>query len=117
MSSTVKNWIIVLLCLVIAGQAWLLRDRFTNAFQEGPRIQNVTLDSPMRTTVTVEFNRPAPESALKQEHPAGIKPETEGQWVWANPYTLKFLSQTSLPLNMEYEIALNPDLFGEDMPE
>ena len=36
MSSIVKNWIIVLLCLVIAGQAWLLRDRFTNAFQEEP---------------------------------------------------------------------------------
>lgn len=117
MSSTVKNWIIILLCLVIAGQAWLLRDRFTNAFQEGPRIQSISLDSPMRTTITVEFNRPAPESALKQEHPAEIRPETEGQWVWANPYTLKFLSQTSLPLNMAYEVRLNQDLFGEDMPE
>ena len=107
MSSTAKNWVIVILCLVIAGQAWLLRDRFTAAFQEKPSIQAVTLDSPMRTTISVEFNQPVAESVRTHPQPAGIEPEAAGQWVWSNPYSLKFLSQEPLPLNMEYVIRLN----------
>lgn len=117
MSSAAKNWIILLLCLVIAGQAWLLRDRFITTVQEKPRIQTVTLDSPMRTTLSVEFSQPIAESARTHPQPADIEPETAGQWVWANPYSLKFLSQDPLPLDMEYVVHLNAAAFGEDMPE
>ncbi|PKN31511.1 MAG: hypothetical protein CVU63_23560, partial [Deltaproteobacteria bacterium HGW-Deltaproteobacteria-20] len=113
--STPKNWIIALLLLVIAGQAWLLWNRESG---DGPKplsVVGVSLDSAMRTTLAVEFDQPVPDTIRAQAAPAGIEPSAEGQWVWTNPYTLKFLAQTPLPLDMQYSLTLSPAVFPDEL--
>jgi uncharacterized protein YfaS (alpha-2-macroglobulin family) len=102
-----KNWTIALLLLVVAGQAWLLKDRYLTARSDGMAVTAVSLDSQMRTVVSMEFDRPVPEAARALPAPATIAPLVAGQWVWSNPYTLKFLAQTPLPLDMQYDLALD----------
>lgn len=112
--STPKNWIIGLLLLVIAGQAWLLKDLYLPEPQ-GFSVAAVSLDSLMRTTVAVEFDRPVPESVRAQAAPASMEPAVQGQWVWTNPYTLKFLAASPLPLDMQYTLTLGPEAFPQGM--
>jgi uncharacterized protein YfaS (alpha-2-macroglobulin family) len=109
--SAAKNWIIALLLLVVAGQAWLLRDRYLTGGPESLAVSAVSLDSAMRTTIDVEFDRPVPEETRKLPAPAAVMPAVEGQWVWANPYTLKFLAASPLPLDMQYTLTLSTDVF------
>ena len=111
--STAKNVIIVLLVLVVAGQAWLLKDRYLATRTDGLALSAVSLDSAMRTTLAVEFDQAVPASAREQAAPAGIEPKAAGQWVWANPYTLKFLAETPLPLDMQYTLTLSPEVFPD----
>ncbi len=117
--SNPKNWIIALLLVVIAGQAWLLKDRDSGdepqVLTQALTVSSVSLDSAMRTTLAIEFDQPVPESVRAQAAPAGIEPAAEGQWVWANPYTLKFLARTPLPLDMQYSLTLNPEVFPDDL--
>lgn len=113
--SNPKNWIIALLLLVIAGQAWLLWDKESG---DGPKplsVVGVSLDSAMRTTLAVEFDQPVPDTIRAQVAPAGMEPRADGQWVWTNPYTLKFLAQTPLPLDMQYSLTLNPKVFPDEL--
>ena len=111
--STAKNWIIVLLLLVVAGQAWMLRDNSRTPRPDGLSVAAVSLDSAMRTAITVEFGNPVPEETRRLPAPAGIDPAIDGQWVWANPYTLKFLAASPLPLDMQYALTLSPEVFPE----
>ena len=113
--SNPKNWIIALLLLVIAGQAWLLKDRFSSDEPQVLTVSGVSLDSAMRTTLAVEFDQPVPDSIRTQAAPAAIEPAAEGQWVWTNPYTLKFLAQTPLPLDMQYSLTLSPEVFPDKL--
>jgi uncharacterized protein YfaS (alpha-2-macroglobulin family) len=111
--SAVKNWVIVLLLLVVAGQAWLLRDRFLTPQPKGLAVAAVSLDSAMRTAIGLEFDAPVPEAVRQLPAPAGIAPAVEGQWVWTNPYTLKFLAASPLPLDMQYTLTLSPEVFPD----
>ena len=111
--STAKNWIIVLLLLVVAGQAWMLRDNSRTPRPDGLSVAAVSLDSAMRTAITVEFGNPVPKETRRLPAPAGIDPAIDGQWVWANPYTLKFLAASPLPLDMQYALTLSPEVFPE----
>ena len=113
--SNPKNWIIALLLLIIAGQTWLLKDRFSSDEPQALTVSGVSLDSAMRTTLAVEFDQPVPDSVRAQAAPAVIEPAAEGQWVWANPYTLKFLAQTPLPLDMQYSLTLSPEVFPDKL--
>ncbi len=106
MSASAKNWIIALLLLVSLGQAWLLKDRYLGQ-ATGFGVASVSLDSALRTTISVEFDQPAPDAVRAAPHPAVLNPDVPGQWVWANPYTLKFLAQTPLPLDMQYALTLD----------
>jgi len=112
--STPKNWIIAVLLLVVAGQSWLLKDLYLGGEPQGLTVASISLDSLMRTAVTVEFDQPVPEPTRALNAPASLRPEVEGQWAWANPYTLKFLAQTPLPLDMQYTLTLSPEVFPED---
>jgi uncharacterized protein YfaS (alpha-2-macroglobulin family) len=112
--STAKNWVIVLLLLVVAGQTWLLRDRYLTPAPDSLSVASVSLDSAMRTAIAVEFDSPVPEEARLLPAPATITPALEGQWIWANPYTLKFLAASPLPLDMEYTLTLAPETFPAD---
>lgn len=111
--SAAKNWIIVLLVLVVAAQAWLLKDQYLSTKSAGLAVNAVSLDSSMRTTLAVEFDQPVPASVREQPEPARIEPEASGQWIWTNPYTLKFLAQTPLPLDMQYTLILSPEVFPD----
>ncbi|NLY40402.1 MAG: alpha-2-macroglobulin family protein, partial [Desulfovibrionales bacterium] len=72
--------------------------------------------SAMRTTISVEFDQPVPQHVREQAAPASLNPAPQGQWVWTNPYTLKFLAQSPLPLDAEYALALNSTAFaGTDL--
>lgn len=113
--SSPKNWIIAVLLLVIAGQSWLLKDLYLGEEPHMLSVASVSLDSLMRTTVTVEFDKPVPESARLLDAPALMEPAVEGQWVWPNPYTLKFLARTPLPLDMQYALTLSPEAFPHDL--
>lgn len=113
--SAAKNWIIVLLLLVVAVQTWLLRDRYFLPPPQGLAVSAVSLDSAMRTTISVEFDRAVPDDRRAMPAPASITPAAEGQWVWANPFTLKFLAQTPLPLDMQYTLTLSPEVFPADV--
>jgi len=113
--SNPKNWIIALLLLVIAGQTWLLKDRFSSDEPQALTVSGVSLDSAMRTTLAVEFDQPVPDAVRAQAAPASIEPAAEGQWVWTNPYTLKFLAQTPLPLDMQYSLTLSPEVFPDKL--
>lgn len=106
MFASAKNWIIALLLLLCLGQAWLLKDRYLSR-ADGITVAAVSLDGAMRTTIGVEFDQPAPDALRALSEPATISPKVDGQWVWANPYTLKFLAQTPLPLDMQYTLSLN----------
>ncbi|MDY0307892.1 MAG: MG2 domain-containing protein, partial [Desulfovibrionaceae bacterium] len=112
--STPKNWLILLLLTVVAVQAWLLKDLYLGQSPGGLSVTGVSLDSQMRTTVSLEFGRPVPEAMRLMDGPASIEPSIEGQWVWANPYALKFLAQTPLPLDMQYSVTLNREVFPDD---
>jgi uncharacterized protein YfaS (alpha-2-macroglobulin family) len=112
--STPKNWIIAVLLLVIAGQSWLLKDLYVSVETQGLAVASVSLDSLMRTTVAIEFDGPVLDSTRALNAPARLEPTVEGQWIWANPYTLKFLAQTPLPLDMQYTLTLSPEVFPED---
>ena len=112
--STPKNWIIAVLLLVIAGQSWLLKDLYLSEKPQGLSVIGVSLDSLMRTAVAVEFDQPVPDTTRAQDKPARLDPLVEGQWVWTNPYTLKFLAQTPLPLDMQYTLTLSPEVFPKD---
>lgn len=114
MSATVKNWLLVLLLLTTLGQAWLLRDRYLPSPEQGLALAGVSLDSGQRSVINVEFTQPAPDSARQADQPATITPAVDGKWFWANPYTLKFLAQSPLPLDMEYSLQLNPASFPPD---
>lgn len=111
--SAPKNWLILLLLIVVAAQAWLLKDLYLGATPQGLSVSSVSLDSLMRTTVSVEFDRAVPEAARLKADPARIEPGIDGQWVWANPYTLKFLAQTPLPLDMQYTVSLSQEVFPD----
>ena len=113
--STPKNWLILLLLFVVAVQAWLLKDLYLGQTQQALSVSSVSLDSLMRTALSVEFDQAAPESVRAKAAPAGIEPVVEGQWVWTNPYTLKFLASTPLPLDMQYTVSLNPEVFPDDI--
>lgn len=115
MSATAKNWLIALLLLTTLGQAWLLKDRYLPSPEQGLSLAAVTLDSGQRTVVNVEFTQPAPENARQADNPATITPAVDGKWLWTNPYTLKFLAQSPLPLDMEYSLQLDPALFPPDL--
>lgn len=109
--SAAKNWVIVLLLLVVAVQTWLLKDRYFVPAPQETTVSAVSLDSAMRTAITVEFDRAVPDERRAMPAPAAMAPAAEGQWVWANPYTLKFLAQAPLPLDMQYTLSLSPDVF------
>lgn len=111
--SAAKNWIIVLLVLVVAAQAWLLKDRYLAAKADGLTVSAVTLDGGTRTVLAVEFDQPVPEAVRQAANPARIEPEAAGRWVWTNPYTLKFLAQAPLPLDMQYSLTLSPEAFPD----
>jgi hypothetical protein len=113
--SAVKNWVIALLLLIVAGQAWLLLERFPSQAPGGLSVATVSLDSVMRTAISVEFDNPAPEETRRLAAPAGIDPAVDGQWVWANPYTLRFLAASPLPLDMQFALTLDPEAFPEDV--
>ncbi|MGE4441834.1 MAG: alpha-2-macroglobulin [Desulfomicrobium sp.] len=113
--STPKNWLVALLLLIVAAQAWMLKDLYLGETRPELSVNSVSLDSLMRTTLTVEFDRAVPEAARAKAAPAGIEPVVEGQWVWANPYALKFLAATPLPLDMQYTVNLSPEVFPDDM--
>jgi len=112
--SSAKNWAIALLLVIVAGQAWLLKDRYLPQ-REVLAVNAVSLDNAMRTTISVEFDRPVSETIRKMPQPAGIVPAVEGQWVWANPFTLKFLAAAPMPLDMQYTVALSPAVFPDRM--
>jgi uncharacterized protein YfaS (alpha-2-macroglobulin family) len=111
--SAFKNWVIALLLVVIAGQAWLLKDRFFKPEPQKLAVSAVSLDGAMRTSVAVEFDGPVSEERRRLPSPAVISPEAEGQWVWANPYTLRFLAASPLPLDMQYTLTLSPEVFPD----
>ena len=113
--SAAKNWLIALLLIVVAAQTWLLRDRYLGSAPRKLAVSAVSLDSAMRTTIAVEFDRAVPEETRKMPAPAVITPAAEGQWVWANPFTLKFLAQTPLPLDMQYALVLSPEAFPDNL--
>ncbi|NLV96488.1 MAG: hypothetical protein GX043_04005, partial [Desulfovibrionales bacterium] len=126
MSSHIKNIVIILLSLVIVGQfLWsgkkeahvplVQEQEETPAVTEPLALSELSLDNSMRTTLSLEFTSAVPQELLQAESPAEISPPVPGQWVWSNPYLLKFLAQKSLPLNMHYTVTLNATVFSDEI--
>lgn len=126
MSSHIKNIVIILLSLVIVGQfLWsgkkeahvplVQEQEEAPAVTEPLALSELSLDNSMRTTLSLEFTSAVPQELLQAESPAEISPPVPGQWVWSNPYLLKFLAQKSLPLNMHYTVTLNATVFSDEI--
>lgn len=114
MSPTVKNWTIGILLSLVLIQTWMLIRNNENTAHT-LSLDTVVVDSVMRTTIHLQFSAPVPQATRDMTPPATMVPAVAGQWVWTNPYTLKFLAQTPLPLDMEYALTLAEHAFPESL--
>lgn len=117
-----KNIIIALLLMLCMIQAAaLIKSKYERVTALGGAnatisITDVSLDSQGYNHLLIAFDKPAgPGSMITPvSSPAAISPDIKGQWVWINPYGLKFTADPSFPPDTQFQITMHPETFLED---
>ncbi|WP_027180308.1 alpha-2-macroglobulin family protein [Maridesulfovibrio bastinii] len=114
-----KNIIIaLLLMLCIIQAAALMKNKYERSTALGGanatiNVTEVSLDSQGYNHLLIAFDKPVGPGSLitPVSVPATISPDIKGQWIWINPYGLKFTAEPSFPPDTQFEITMKPETF------
>lgn len=112
-ADNLKTAVIAVLCILVAAQAaWIVHLSPIPEIPPTPSVKEART-APDRSGVEVELTAPADTDAVPADKAASIKPQTEGEWEWSNPYLLRFRADSPLEQDAEYTLkmasALNLD--------
>lgn len=110
-AANLKTAVIAVLCILVAAQAaWIVQlSPLSGSSPAAPAIKEARV-SPDRSGFEIELSAPVDTKATAAQSAAALKPELKGEWLWSNPYELRFKAEQPVPQNREFTVTLAPEL-------